>query len=99
MDFFVGFLTDEVGVVIVKGSHAMFEFVGVVAGGINGGLFLELDDIFVIHFLAVIQCYFLFIQYRNYYRAFYFKSRPIKILTDRKYRFYQFLFHNSFIIF
>lgn len=82
VDFFVGFLTDEVGVIIVKGSHAMFEFVGVVAGGINGGLFLELDDIFVIHFLAVIQCYFLFIQYRNYYRAFYFKSRPIKILTD-----------------
>jgi hypothetical protein len=37
----------------------------VVAGGINGGLFLELDDIFVIHFWPVIQGYFLFINQTN----------------------------------
>ena len=62
MYFFVGFFTLEFRVVIVKGSHTVFELVRVVAGGIYGRLFLELDDIFVIHFMPVIQCYFLLIQ-------------------------------------
>jgi hypothetical protein len=65
MDIFLRFFVFEIGVIIVEGSHTKLEVVGVVAGGINGGLFLELDDIFVIHFWPVIQGYFLFINQTN----------------------------------
>ena len=64
VDVFVVFLMGEFGVIIVEWNHTIFEFVRVVACGINGGLFLKLDDIFVIHLLTVIGCYFLFIQIR-----------------------------------
>jgi hypothetical protein len=65
VDIVLGFFVFEVGVIIVEGSHTMLELVGMVAGGINGRLFLELDDIFVIHFWPVIQGYFLFINPTN----------------------------------